>query len=302
MQLDARRIRFVLVPFVCAVCGVLAVPVEVGSATAATTEAALADGSFDSGGVQIHFSDDGDGTAVVLVHGLLGNRQQWQPVATALVDAGYRVIALDARGHGQSDKPVETRQYGVRMVEDVAQLLDHLDLERVHLVGYSMGGLITNRFRAEHPDRLLSATMGGFGWMNADSPLADTSRLADSIDDSDLGPLISALTLGAPELPEAQRSAMNSAIFTANDPAAIAAAVRGFGDIDTHTAQSLGDNTVPTLALVGDQDALARDVRAMATVMSKLEVVELGGASHMTAQTDPRFIQELLDFLSEHGG
>ena len=115
--------------------GALAAPALHGAAPAHATESAVvaADGSFDSAGVQIHYSDNGDGEAVVLVHGLLGNHQQWQPIATALVDAGYRVVAIDARGHGQSDKPVEDGQYGVHMVEDVTRLLDHLGLDRVHL-------------------------------------------------------------------------------------------------------------------------------------------------------------------------
>ena len=238
----------------------------------------------------------------MLLHGLLGNAQQWQGVATALLDAGYRVVAIDARGHGQSDKPVKADQYGVAMVEDVGRLLDHLRIDRVHLVGYSMGGLITNRFRAEHPERLMSATMGGFGWMNPGSPLADTTGLADSLAGSDLGPLLSALTPGAPALPEQQRTAMSTAVFATNDPRAIAAVVRGFREIDNHTAESLGANQVPTLALVGDQDALVRDVRAMKAVMANLEVVELAGANHLTAQGHPGFLERLLAFLDEQQG
>ena len=163
-----------------------------------------------------------------------------------------------------------------------------------------MGGLVTNRFRAEHPERLMSATIGGFGWMRAGSPLADATALADSLAGSDLGPLLSALTPGGPPLPEQQRTAMNSAIFSTNDPAAIAAAVRGFSEIDNHTAASLGANQVPTLALVGDQDALVRDVRAMKEVMANLEVEEIAGANHLTAQATPRFLERLLAFLDEH--
>ncbi len=303
MRDDVRPFRLVLVLTVLVVGGVLAAPSLQGAAPLRAVEATafVEDGSFDSNGVRIHYSDNGDGEAVVLLHGLLGNAQQWQSVATAQIDAGYRVVAIDARGHGQSDKPVEADQYGVPMVEDVGRLLDHLGLDRVHLVGYSMGGLVTNRFRAEHPERLMSATMGGFGWMNGDSPLADTTALADSLAGSDLGPLLSALTPGAPALPEQQRTAMNTAVFATNDPRAIAAAVRGFRAIDNHTAESLGANQVPSLALVGDQDALVRDVRAMKEVMANLEVVELAGANHLTAQVDPRFLERLLAFLDEHG-
>ena len=102
---------------------------------------------------------------------------------------------------------------------------------------------------------------------------------------------------GAPAPPPQRRAATTSAIPNA---AAIAAVVRGFPDIDSHTAESLGANQVPTLAMVGDQDALARDVRAMGAVMSNLEVLELGGANHLTAQGDPRFLEKLLAFLDEH--
>ena len=303
MRDDVRPFKLVSVLTLLVVGGVLAAPSLQGAAPWRGVEATarVEDGSFDSDGVRIHYSDNGDGEAVVLLHGLLGNAEQWQGVSTALLDAGYRVVAIDARGHGQSDKPVETDQYGVPMVEDVGRLLDHLGLDRVHLVGYSMGGLVTNRFRADHPKRLLSATMGGFGWMNPDSPLADTTALAESLAGADLGPLIAALTPGAPAMPEQQRTAMNAMIFATNDPRAIAAAVRGFRAIDNHTAESLGANQVPSLALVGDEDALLRDVRAMQAVMANLEVVELAGATHLTAQGHPGFLERLLAFLDEHG-
>ena len=68
-----------------------------------------------------------------------------------------------------------------------------------------------------------------------------------------------------------------------------------------HTAESLGANQAHTLAIVGDQDALVRDVCAMSAVMSNLKVVELAGANHLTAQGDPRFLERLLAFLDEHG-
>ena len=109
MRNDVRQLRLVLVLTVLVVSGALAAPAVQGAAPARPVETAtfVADGPFDSAGVQIHYSDNGDGETVVLVHGLLGNHQQWQPVASALVNAGYRVVAIDARGHGQSDKPVE---------------------------------------------------------------------------------------------------------------------------------------------------------------------------------------------------
>jgi hypothetical protein len=128
---------------------------------------------FDSKGVAIHFTAEGKGEPVVLVHGLGSSGAiNWQlPGTVKLLAARYRVIALDCRGHGQSGKPSEERQYGVEMVEDIVRLLDHLKIEKAHVVGYSMGGMITLKVVVLHPDRVKSAVLGGMGWLKSGSPL-----------------------------------------------------------------------------------------------------------------------------------
>src|SRR5437868_6302884 len=98
---------------------------------------------FDSNGVKIHYMDTGEGTPVMLIHGFTHSlAQDWETPGTiaALQHSGYRVIALDCRGHGESDKPHEVTKYGLEMVQDVIRLLDHLHIEHAHIVGYSMGG------------------------------------------------------------------------------------------------------------------------------------------------------------------
>src|SRR5262245_1062648 len=95
--------------------------------------------SFDSAGVNIQYLDTGTGVPVVLLHGFTGSyARHWEApgVVAALQTAGYRVIAMDCRGHGQSGKPHEVSQYGLEMVQDVIRLLDRLHIERTHLVGY----------------------------------------------------------------------------------------------------------------------------------------------------------------------
>jgi pimeloyl-ACP methyl ester carboxylesterase len=72
----------------------------------------------------------------------------------------FHVIALDCRGHGKSGKPHDVASYGREMVEDVARLLDHVQIRRAHIVGYSMGGMIAGAFSAAHPDRVLTTTFG----------------------------------------------------------------------------------------------------------------------------------------------
>ena len=263
--------------------------------------------SFDSGGIQIHYTDRGQGEPVVLVHGFtasyVGN---WEApgIMEALGTAGYRVIAIDCRGHGESGKPHDPQQYGLEMASDVVRLLDHLNVDRAHVVGYSMGGLITNKLRAMHPERLLTATLGGAGWTGENTEEAgDISfrELAEALDNNDLGPLVRGLTPpGAPEPTDEAIAAVSAALLGINDSKALAAVARGFEQLSQVSAENLRANTVPTLALVGDLDPLIEDVERLAGVMSDLDVIEIPGATHMTAVGDGLFIESLLAFLDMH--
>src|SRR5690242_19535896 len=108
---------------------------------------------FESDGVQIHYTVAGKGTPVVLIHGLYASaKTNWElPGIVADLAKSHTVIALDNRGHGQSDKPEKEGEYGVKMVEDVVRLLDHLHIEKAEVAGYSMGGMITMKLLTLHP-------------------------------------------------------------------------------------------------------------------------------------------------------
>jgi pimeloyl-ACP methyl ester carboxylesterase len=135
---------------------------------------------FDSAGVKIHYTIAGQGEPVILIHGLYSSaRINWDmPGITSELARHYRVIALDCRGHGQSDKPEEEGKYGVEMANDIVRLMDHLHIARSHVVGYSMGGMITMKLLTIHPERVSSAVLGGMGWLRADSPLQRFWELA----------------------------------------------------------------------------------------------------------------------------
>src|SRR3984893_15454690 len=123
---------------------------------------------FDSDGVRIHYYLEGpeDGPPTVLVHGFCSNFQvnwvgsRW---VETLSRAGRRVIGLDNRGYGRSEKPHDPALYGQHMVEDVVNLLDHLALDRVDYIGYSMGGQIGLRLLVAHPGRVGRAVTSGIG-------------------------------------------------------------------------------------------------------------------------------------------
>src|SRR5512138_3562067 len=123
---------------------------------------------FVSDGVRIRFIDQGTGEPIVLLHGLGGSVESWSTVGILQdLSRDHRVIAFDARGHGKSDKPHDPRQYGRQMALDVVRLLDHLGIPRAHVVGYSLGGMLTSQLLTLRPDRFITATLiargGRFG-------------------------------------------------------------------------------------------------------------------------------------------
>ncbi len=99
---------------------------------------------------------------------------------TTLTGAGFRVIAHDNRGHGQSSKLYNPADYHTdKMAEDARALLDHLDIERADVMGYSMGARITSFLCAAHPERVRSAILGGLGYK-----LIDGAGLPEDIADA----------------------------------------------------------------------------------------------------------------------
>jgi pimeloyl-ACP methyl ester carboxylesterase len=121
-------------------------------------------------GVKIHYMVLGKGTPVVLIHGYTGSAEgNWfrNGIAEALAK-NHRVIALDCRNHGKSDKPPPG---GPGRAEDVIELIDHLKIQKAHFHGYSMGGGIVGRLMALVPERFISAGFGGSGIQEADAEL-----------------------------------------------------------------------------------------------------------------------------------
>ncbi|HEY3899098.1 MAG TPA: alpha/beta fold hydrolase [Chthoniobacter sp.] len=128
---------------------------------------------FDSAGVKIHYIVEGAGQPVILIHGLYASAEMnwgFNGVIGELT-RHYRVIALDCRGHGASDKPANEGDYGIKMVDDVVRLMDHLNVQSANIVGYSMGGMIGLKLAVTHPDRVHSLVLGGMGMMKEGSPL-----------------------------------------------------------------------------------------------------------------------------------
>src|SRR5262249_895424 len=99
----------------------------------------------------------------LLIHGYTASIQtNWTDTGVLQnLARDHRVIAFDLRGHGKSEKPHQPAAYAGATVQDAVRLLDHLHIQRAHIVGYSMGAIITAKLVTTNPDRFLTATLGG---------------------------------------------------------------------------------------------------------------------------------------------
>ncbi len=111
--------------------------------------------NIDSGGVDIHFEVTGDGRPVVLLHGFPDTGRMWRHQVDALSASGFKVIVPDLRGYGTSGKPADIEAYSFPyLAGDVLAILDHLDIDRAHLVGHDWGAALTWVMGSLVPDRV----------------------------------------------------------------------------------------------------------------------------------------------------
>jgi pimeloyl-ACP methyl ester carboxylesterase len=259
---------------------------------------------FDSNGVKIHYVVQGkaDGEPVLLIHGFTVNIElQWGPVLKALAK-DYRVIAMDCRGHGGSEKPHDPKKYGLEMAKDAVRLLDHLKIDKAHVVGYSMGASIALQVVARYPERVRTATLGGNGLPQPGRAKLLT-ELADSLEQGKgLKPLILALTPKDQPRPTAEQiQAIDTLLLARNDPKALAAVLRGIrGKELALTEDQIKGIKVPLLALIGEADPLRAGVDALKKQLPDVKVVVIDKANHMTAFNREEFVSGLKEFLDAH--
>lgn len=230
------------------------------------------DGTFDSGGVKIHYTVQGQGEPVLLIHGYTANAAiNWNgPGVTKMLAEKYKVITIDNRGHGLSDKPEDPDQYGVKMVDDSIRLLDHLKIDKAHIVGYSMGGMITLKMAVLHPERMRSAILGGMGWTK-------------------------------PRIGEIAR-ARGAAIEERAKNKAFAACALRFYEFGITEAE-LKAIKVPMSLIVGGNDPLKNSsVEPLKAARPDVPMTVVEGATHISCIAKPEFKEAISKYLAAQAG
>ena len=255
------------------------------SLVSAQTPTAPPDQFFDANGVRLRYVEQGQGPAIVLMHGYTGtlDRHFIANGVFANLAKDHRVIAVDLRGHGKSGKPHDPKAYGEEMVRDVVHLLDYLKIGRAHIAGYSFGAFIAARMAALHPDRLISAIY------IASLPLREGDALMEKFANESAAELESDLPFKSlainlqpsgtkPPSDEEIRKAV-APLVAANDVKALAALWRGYKTLSISN-QQLSSVRVPQIVLIGGEDISAAGVPELNKTHPQIRTLVVQGAHH----------------------
>jgi pimeloyl-ACP methyl ester carboxylesterase len=253
-------------------------------------------------GEEIYYELSGQGEAVVFCHGAGGNHASWYQQVPAFVSR-YRVVTWDQRGFGRSTNRADRSGPGAA-VTDLAALLDHLAIEKAHLVGQSMGGWVILGFALRYPDRVGSLVMANtVGGIRIPDPSEETRQARERVAAALLQPNV---PVGgehpclAPDFAEREpaRAFLYTQISSLAPPTPMSALLELMQTV--HTQDDLRGLSAPVLFIASSLDSLfpGRDIRQAACLVAGARVVEIPASGHSTYFEDPdRWNRAVLDFL-----
>ncbi|WP_114390484.1 alpha/beta fold hydrolase [Notoacmeibacter marinus] len=249
--------------------------------------------NFVYDGLQIAYRDEGprEGDPILLIHGFASNRRiNWVETGwtKTLAEAGYRVVSFDNRGHGDSEKLYDPEAYTPpRMADDAAALLDHLEIPKAHIMGYSMGGRIGAFLARDHGPRVATLTLGGIGMALIEGS-GDWKPVAEALLTDEPGKITD---------PTGQEFRA-FADRTGADRKALAACIESNRIL--LSAEDVARIEQPTLIAVGTEDTIAGSPHDLAALMPNAVAFDIERRSHLIATGDKTFKARMLEFLEEH--
>ena len=268
-------------------------------------------------GVSLNVELAGSGPPLVLLHGFTGSVATWDSLLPAYTDR-FTVISVDILGHGESESPAEAQRYGMDYAgADLIAIFDHLKLDRVHLLGYSMGGRLALHVAIRHAERIASvilesASPGIILPELREARIYDDEALAQRIEREGIAAFVDhweKLPLFATQssLPESVRAGLRSQRLR-NNPTGLANSLRGLGTGAQFPLWWHLDNLAcPTLLIAGALDnkftVTAKAMfKKMPTEVVPVHLAIVPEAGHAVHLEQPEFFNRLvLEFLDEHG-
>jgi pimeloyl-ACP methyl ester carboxylesterase len=228
---------------------------------------------------------------VLLVHGFGSSRgQNWKSTGWygSLTEAGFAVVAMDCRGHGESDKPHDPASYGHdRMAGDALAVMDATGLQSVFLAGYSMGGFIGLRLAAAQPARISRLALAGVGEFYLRGPRIQGSRstLADALLTDDKSSITD----------KRGRMFRDFADQPGKDRFALAACMLAMSP--QLSMEDLAGMRQPVLVVDGELDDIAGPPGPLAAAFFNGRAVTIPGRDHMSAVGERKTRQAVVDFF-----
>lgn len=227
--------------------------------------------AYAENGLKIAYEDVGDGPPLVLLHGLTETRESWWEAGyvAQLLQRGYRLILVDCRGHGESDKPHDPAAYlGRIQAADVLSVLDHAGVERATLVGYSMGGAIALSTAIYHPERLSALIVNGA------HPFAEDLSPIRSLLKHSIVPWLEFLALQDPDLSLSAYWRVRN-----NDLAAVQASI---AEDSMNLFPAVHQLKIPLMVVGGELDARFQLIERFSS-LCRAEFLPLPGKNHIAA-------------------
>ena len=241
-------------------------------------------------GVRIAYESVGEGRPILLIHGFASNREiNWRKPGWYdwLTRAGFRVVAFDNRGHGESDKPHDIAAYDEGlMVGDALAVLDALKIQAAHMMGYSMGAYLLIRLMHDWPARVGRAVCGGVGGTYFGFWDKRAKKIADAMLAKDPG------EIADPLAQEFRRFADRAG----DDLEAMAACIQR--PRITFTMNELKAVTTPVLFVTGENDDMSGPPERLARVFPNARLEIVPGRDHHRTVGDPVFKQAVTEFLA----
>lgn len=238
---------------------------------------------------QAENSNQSEAETVLLVHGFASNSHiNWITSGwfKYLTEAGYNVVSFDNRGHGESDKPHDMESYGSHlMAGDVNALCEHLNLDKVHIMGYSMGARISAFVTSKYQDKLLSVTFAGMGF-HLVRGIGNPEPIARALEAEKASDVIN----------PAAKNFRDFAENTKSDLKALAACIRSTRV--PVTKEALAEIKVPALVAVGTTDVIAGKGDKLAELIPGAKYLPIPNRDHMRAVGDIVYKEGVVEFLN----